>query len=52
MSENIWVVAAIWMGLAFTAGLIFIRTGNSVASAEILVGVAAGDFLGIRETTE
>ena len=28
MPENIWVVAAIWMGLAFIAGLIFIRTAS------------------------
>lgn len=55
--DNIWYVAAIWMGLAFVASLISIRTGISVALIEILVGVAAGniDFAGghhILKTTE
>ena len=48
MPENIWFIAAIWMGLAFIASLISIRTGISVALVEILVGVAAGNFLGIQ----
>jgi Kef-type K+ transport system membrane component KefB len=52
MSENIWFIAAIWMGLAFVSSLISIRTGISVALVEILVGVAAGNFLGIHGTTE
>jgi Kef-type K+ transport system membrane component KefB len=52
MPENIWLVAAIWMSLAFVASLISIRTGISVALVEILVGVAASNFFGIRETTE
>ena len=41
--ENIWFVAAIWMGLAFLASLISIRAGISVALIEILVGVVAGN---------
>ena len=36
MHENIWFVAAIWMGLAFAASLISIRVGISVALIEIL----------------
>ena len=44
MHENIWFMAAIWMGLAFTASLISIRVGISVALIEILVGVAAGNI--------
>jgi len=44
MHENIWYVAAIWMGLAFLASLISIRIGISVALVEILVGVTAGNF--------
>ncbi|HQT93111.1 MAG: potassium transporter Kef [Acidobacteria bacterium 21-70-11] len=51
MSENVWLVAAIWMGLAFAASLISIRLGISVALVEILVGVVAGNFLGIHQTT-
>jgi len=44
MHENIWYIAAIWMGLAFLASLISIRIGISVALIEILVGVAAGNI--------
>jgi Kef-type K+ transport system membrane component KefB len=55
--ENIWFIAAIWMGLAFVASLISIRTGVSVALIEILVGVVVGNIsLGgghhILKTTE
>jgi Kef-type K+ transport system membrane component KefB len=42
--ENIWYVAAIWMGLAFVASLISIRLGISVALIEILVGVIVGNI--------
>jgi Kef-type K+ transport system membrane component KefB len=52
MLENIWFVAAIWMGLALIASLISIRVGISVALIEILIGVIAGNFLGIHKTTE
>ena len=52
MLENIWFVAGIWMGLAFIASLISIRTGISVALIEILVGVVAGNFLGLHQTTD
>ena len=44
MIENIWFIAAIWMGLALLASLISIRVGISVALIEILVGVAAGNI--------
>lgn len=44
MTENIWYIAAIWMGLAFIASLISIRVGISVALIEILVGVVAGNI--------
>jgi Kef-type K+ transport system membrane component KefB len=40
------------MGLALFASLISIRLGISVALIEILVGVLAGNFLGIHKTTE
>ncbi|MCC7106851.1 MAG: cation:proton antiporter [Chloroflexi bacterium] len=45
--DNIWFVAALWMGLALLASLISIRLGISVALAEILVGVIGGNFLGL-----
>lgn len=50
MFENVWLVAAIWIGLAFAASLISIRLGISVALIEIMVGIVAGNFLGIHET--
>ncbi len=57
MVENIWFIAAIWMGLALVASLISIRLGISVALIEILVGVIVGNihFSGdhhILKTTE
>jgi Kef-type K+ transport system membrane component KefB len=52
LPENIWFVAAIWMGLAFIASLISIKVGISVALIEILVGIIAGNFLGIHQTTQ
>src|SRR5438132_1625451 len=44
MLNNIWFIAAIWMGLALIASLISIRLGISVALIEILVGVVAGNI--------
>src|SRR6266567_7086472 len=44
MFENIWFIAAIWMGLALVASLISIRLGISVALIEILVGVIVGNI--------
>jgi len=50
--QNVWFLAALWMALAFAASLISIWTGISVALIEILVGVFAGNVLGIHATTE
>src|SRR5437667_1600391 len=44
MFENIWFIAAVWMGLALIGSMIAIRTGISVALVEILVGVIAGNL--------
>lgn len=44
MLDNIWFIAAFWMGLAFLASLISIRVGISVALIEILVGVVVGNI--------
>jgi Kef-type K+ transport system membrane component KefB len=52
MTQNVWFIAAIWMALALSASLISIRAGISVALVEILVGVVAGNFLGIHATTD
>jgi Kef-type K+ transport system membrane component KefB len=50
--DNIWFVAAIWMALALLASIVSIRLGVSVALIEILVGIIAGNFLGIHQTTD
>jgi len=42
--DNIWFIAAIWMGLALVASFVSIRVGISVALIEIVVGVAAGNI--------
>jgi len=42
--DNIWFVAAFWMGLALLASLISIRLGISVALIEIFVGVIVGNI--------
>ena len=52
MTQNVWFVAAIWMALALSASLVSIWAGISVALVEILVGVIAGNFLGIHATTD
>jgi Kef-type K+ transport system membrane component KefB len=44
VTENIWYIAATWMGLAFIASLISIRAGISVALIEIVVGVIVGNI--------
>src|SRR5229473_8196559 len=42
--DNIWFIAAFWMGLALLASLISIRLGISVALIEIFVGVIVGNI--------
>jgi Kef-type K+ transport system membrane component KefB len=48
--QNVWFMAAAWMGLAFIASVISIRLGISVALIEIAAGVVAGNFLGFHTT--
>jgi Kef-type K+ transport system membrane component KefB len=50
LSSNVWLIAASWMALALLASLISIRLGVSVALIEILVGVIAGNFVGLHTT--
>lgn len=45
---NIYLIAALWIGLALLASLLSVRLGISVALLEIFVGVLAGNFLGIQ----
>lgn len=48
--ENLWFVAAAWIGLAFLASLLSIRLGISVALVEIFLGMLAGNLLGLHST--
>ena len=48
--DNIWFIAAAWMGIALLASLISIRIGISVALVEIFLGVIGGNFLGFHTT--
>lgn len=52
MADNVWLVAALWMGLALVASIVSIQTGISVALVEIVVGTLAGNYLGVLQTTD
>jgi Kef-type K+ transport system membrane component KefB len=41
--DNPYSIAALWMGLAFIAAIIAIRTGISVSLVEIIVGIVVGN---------
>jgi Kef-type K+ transport system membrane component KefB len=49
---NIYLVAAVWMGMALLAALISIRLGISVALVEILVGAIAANVPIIAEQVD
>jgi Kef-type K+ transport system membrane component KefB len=44
--DNLWMIAAFWMALAFLASLVSIRLGISVALIEIVAGVIVGNLHG------
>jgi Kef-type K+ transport system membrane component KefB len=48
--DNANLTAALWVGLALTASLVSIRVGVSVALIEIVVGVVAGNGIGLHTT--
>ncbi|MGH7485062.1 MAG: cation:proton antiporter, partial [bacterium] len=48
--DNIYVIAAIWIGLALVASLVSIRIGLAVALTEILVGAVAGNVFHLGPT--
>jgi Kef-type K+ transport system membrane component KefB len=48
--DNIYTIAAIWIGLAFMASLISIRVGLSAALVEFPVGVAGGNLFQLSTT--
>ncbi|MEW6227436.1 MAG: cation:proton antiporter [Bacillota bacterium] len=47
---NSWLMASLWMGFALVGGLVAGWTGISVSLVEIVVGLVAGNFLGLATT--
>lgn len=47
---NIWLDAAFWVGLALTASILSVWSGISVAMIEIIIGIIAGNYLGLITT--
>jgi Kef-type K+ transport system membrane component KefB len=50
MSESLWPIAALWIGMALVATLISVRIGVSVALVEICIGVVGGNLFGLQTT--
>lgn len=48
--ENVGLTSAIWLGLALAASIISIRLAMSVALVEIMIGVIAGNTIGLHVT--
>jgi Kef-type K+ transport system membrane component KefB len=48
--ENVWLQSAVWLGLALFASVLSIRIAISVALIEIMVGVVAGNTIGLHLT--
>ncbi len=49
--NNVYAIAAVWIGLAFLASAVSLRLGLSVALVEVLVGVAAGNLFHLATNT-
>jgi Kef-type K+ transport system membrane component KefB len=47
---QVWLASALWLGLALLASVISIRIAISVALIEIMVGVIAGNTIGLHLT--
>jgi Kef-type K+ transport system membrane component KefB len=48
--DNLWLISALWIGLALLASLISIRVAISVALLEIIIGSCAGNLVGLTIT--
>jgi Kef-type K+ transport system membrane component KefB len=48
--DNVWFIAALWMGAALLASVISLRIGIAVALVEIFFGVLGGNYLGFHTT--
>jgi Kef-type K+ transport system membrane component KefB len=49
--ENTWLLASIWMALAFAGALLAIRLKISAALVEIVLGVLAGNLIALKSNT-
>jgi len=49
--DNTWLLAAIWMSLAFLGALISIRFKVSAALIEIVLGIIAGNLIALKTNT-
>jgi len=49
--QNTWLIAAIWMGLAFLGAVISIRLKISAALVEIFLGMLAGNLIALATNT-
>ncbi len=47
-SNNIWLVAGLWMSLAAISAFVAIRIKMPAALAEIIIGIIAGNLIGLR----
>jgi Kef-type K+ transport system membrane component KefB len=47
-ADNLWAFAAVWLALATAAAFIARRVGLAAALVEILLGVLAGNLIGLR----
>jgi Kef-type K+ transport system membrane component KefB len=47
-TNTIWLVAALWMSLAAVSAFLAIRAKMPAALAEIIIGAAAGNLIGLR----
>ncbi len=48
--DNVWLIAALWMGAALLASVISLRIGIAVALVEIFLGIIGGNYLGFHTT--
>jgi len=49
--DNMWLIAAVWMGIAFLGSLIAIRLRIPAALVEIVLGILAGNFIALGTNT-
>ena len=50
-SENPWAIAALWLLLAAAGAFIAARLSLAAALVEILLGVVAGNLIGLQSNT-